>query len=278
MKSSGIIVLLMVIMAGMTGCSSNSSSAFAETEQISNMQDKTMDTFTEIPTNKSADTDTDNENGSEKINETDMGNATPSQKQALKKASSYLSLSAFSHSGLIKQLQYNDFSEEDATYAADNCGADWKEQALKKSENYMSLSSFSKDGLIKQLKYDGFSDEEASYAAEIVFEGSGDGSENEDSGVGVSAENALEKAKTYLALSAFSYSGLIKQLNYDGFSEEDATYAADNCGADWNEQAAKKAESYLELTSFSGEGLVKQLEYDGFSHEQAVYGATQNGL
>ncbi|MCI1664814.1 MAG: Ltp family lipoprotein [Atopobiaceae bacterium] len=90
--------------------------------------------------------------------------------------------------------------------------------------------------------------------------------------------NALNKAQTYLNVMAFSHDGLIDQLEYDKFSEEDATWAADNCGADWNEQAAKKAESYLNFSSFSHDGLVDQLEYDKFTPDEAEYGVTQVGL
>ncbi len=90
-------------------------------------------------------------------------------------------------------------------------------------------------------------------------------------------KNALSKAKDYLEFTAFSYSGLIEQLEYEKFSHEEAVYGADNCGADWNEQAVLKAKSYLEFSSFSKEGLIEQLEYEGFTHEQAVYGAEQNG-
>ena len=90
-------------------------------------------------------------------------------------------------------------------------------------------------------------------------------------------ENALQKGKDYLDYTSFSYSGLISQLEFDGFSTEDATYAADNCGADWNAQAASKAGDYLDYTSFSREGLIEQLEFDGFSAEQAEYGATAVG-
>lgn len=90
-------------------------------------------------------------------------------------------------------------------------------------------------------------------------------------------KNARAKAKDYLAYSAFSHSGLIDQLEYEGFSTEDATYAADKCGADWNEQAAKKAQDYLDVTSFSRSGLIDQLVYEGFTQEQAEYGATAVG-
>lgn len=94
----------------------------------------------------------------------------------------------------------------------------------------------------------------------------------------VSQQNALKKANSYLSHTAFSYTGLIEQLEYSKFSTEDATYAADNCGADWNIQAEKKAASYLSHAAFSYDGLVEQLEYSGFTHEQAIHGADSTGL
>lgn len=90
-------------------------------------------------------------------------------------------------------------------------------------------------------------------------------------------QNALKKAKMYLEVMPFSYIGLIKQLEYEGYTNKEAVYGADNCGADWFEQAAKKAKIYLEMMPFSKEGLIAQLEYEGFTHEQAVYGAKKNG-
>lgn len=102
-------------------------------------------------------------------------------------------------------------------------------------------------------------------------------SNNENINVTIGQKNALKSAKQYLELMAFSYSGLIKQLEYEKYSHDDAVYAVDNCGADWNEQAAKSAKAYLELMAFSRDGLIKQLEYEGFTHEQAVYGAEANG-
>ncbi len=87
-------------------------------------------------------------------------------------------------------------------------------------------------------------------------------------------KNALEQAKRYLSISAFSYSGLIDQLKYEGYTTEEATYGADNCGADWNEQAAKKAQQYINTMSFSRQGLIDQLKYEGFTQAQAEYGAS----
>lgn len=91
-------------------------------------------------------------------------------------------------------------------------------------------------------------------------------------------EMAVGKAKSYLDVSAFSYKGMVEQLEFEGFSEADAKYGADHCGANWKEQAKKKAASYLKISDFSRTGLIDQLEYEGFTFEQAVYGVEQNGL
>ena len=93
----------------------------------------------------------------------------------------------------------------------------------------------------------------------------------------IGQKNALKSSKDYLKTMAFSYKGLIKQLEYEGYSTEEATYAVDNCGVDWNDQAAKSAKSYIDMMSFSRSGLIKQLEYEGFTSEQAEYGASSVG-
>jgi hypothetical protein len=94
----------------------------------------------------------------------------------------------------------------------------------------------------------------------------------------VSQSNAREKAADYLDYSSFSRSGLIKQLEYEGFSTADATYGVDALGVDWNEQAAKKAAEYLDYSSFSRSGLIDQLLYEGFSPAEAEYGVSTTGL
>ncbi len=90
-------------------------------------------------------------------------------------------------------------------------------------------------------------------------------------------KNARKKAESYLRFSAFSRVGLIEQLEFEGFTTEDAEYAVDVIDVDWNEQAAKKAESYLDFSSFSRDGLIDQLEFEGFTYEQAVYGVESVG-
>ncbi len=94
----------------------------------------------------------------------------------------------------------------------------------------------------------------------------------------VSQKNALNKAKQYLSYTSFSHDGLIGQLEYEQFSTADATYGADNVGADWNQQAAKKAKDYMSYSSFSRGSLIAQLEYDKFTTAQATYGADSVGL
>nr|WP_198519630.1 MULTISPECIES: Ltp family lipoprotein [unclassified Microbacterium] len=93
----------------------------------------------------------------------------------------------------------------------------------------------------------------------------------------VAQENAIKKAKNYLDFSGFSRSGLISQLEYEGFSPEDAAFAADNVGADWNAEAAEKAKSYMDMTAFSRDGLYDQLEYEGFTPEQIGAGLAAVG-
>ena len=88
----------------------------------------------------------------------------------------------------------------------------------------------------------------------------------------VSQRNAISKAASYLRSSSFSRSGLIGQLQYEGFTLEDSTYGVDAQNANWNAQAVKKAASYLRSSSFSRSGLIDQLVYEGFSSSESVYG------
>ena len=91
-------------------------------------------------------------------------------------------------------------------------------------------------------------------------------------------QNARRKAADYLNTDSFSRSGLIAQLEFEGFSTSDSTYGVDAQNADWNAEAAKKAKDYLSTDSFSHSGLVGQLEFDGFTSSQAEYGVTAAGL
>lgn len=99
--------------------------------------------------------------------------------------------------------------------------------------------------------------------------------------------NALRSAQQYLSFTAFSRSGLIRQLTSEygeGYSAEDAEFAVaslEQTGkVDWNAEAAQAAKSYLDMTSFSRDGLFEQLtsEYgEGFTADQANAGLAAVG-
>lgn len=93
---------------------------------------------------------------------------TVSQKNAVKKAKSYLNYTGFSRDGLVAQLEYDQFSNADAVYGADNAGGNWMEEAAQKAKAYMDYSAFSRGSLIEQLKYDKFTQEQAEYGANSV--------------------------------------------------------------------------------------------------------------
>jgi len=99
---------------------------------------------------------------------TPIPSQTVSQKNAVAKAKSYLGYSAFSHDGLVAQLEYEQFSHADAVYGADNSGANWNEQSAKKAKSYMDMSAYSRGSLIAQLKYEKFTQAQAEYGANAV--------------------------------------------------------------------------------------------------------------
>ncbi len=82
-------------------------------------------------------------------------------------------------------------------------------------------------------------------------------------------QEALDAAKSYIEYMGMSRDELIEQLEWEGFTTEAATYAADNCGADWYEEAEQSAADYLKYLGMSYTGLLDQLEYDGFTPDQA---------
>ena len=89
--------------------------------------------------------------------------------------------------------------------------------------------------------------------------------QSSDSSVGgtTSQKNAIRAAENYLDTLPFSRSGLIEQLEFEGYSKDDATFAVDSIAVDWNEQAARAAENYLETMPFSRASLIEQLEFEG---------------
>ena len=142
--------------------------------------------------------------------------ATTGQKNALEAAKRYIKYSPFSRKGLISQLEYEKYSTEDAIFAADNCGADWKQQAVLSAKRYISYSAFSYSGLIDQLEYEGYTHEQAVYGTDSC-------EANWDA-------EAVEAAAKYLKYTSFSRDSLIDQLEFDGFTHEQAVHGVESNG------------------------------------------------
>lgn len=70
--------------------------------------------------------------------------------------------------------------------------------------------------------------EEALAASEAEEDGDGQGSAS--GSMSVAQENAARSARSYLDFSGFSRSGLIDQLIFEGYTEEQATYGVDQAG------------------------------------------------
>ncbi len=143
-------------------------------------------------------------------------NETLGQKNALKTAKSYIDYSAFSYLSLIKQLEYEGYSNEEAVYGADNCGADWNAEALESAESYISYSDFSYQGLLEQLEYEQFTNEQAVYGA--------------DNCGADWFQEAADCAESYISYSSFSSKELLDQLLYEGFTQDQAEYGLQSVG------------------------------------------------
>lgn len=79
---------------------------------------------------------------------------TGPQKNAVRSAKQYLSMTGFSRDGLIAQLS-SDFGDgyevADATAAVDSLDVDWNENAARSAKQYLSMTGFSCSGLVEQL-------------------------------------------------------------------------------------------------------------------------------
>lgn len=98
--------------------------------------------------------------------------------------------------------------------------------------------------------------------------------------VSTSQANANRQAMQGLRSMHLSHDGLIEELvEYEGFTKDEARFAADHCGADWNQQAADKAKDMMRHQGYSRSGLIDWLvTYELFTKEQAAYAADQVGL
>ena len=95
--------------------------------------------------------------------------STAGQRNALSSAQSYLRSSAFSKSGLVDQLKYEDYSNTEARWAVAHVRVSWKAQAVNSARSYLRSSSFSRQGLVEQLEYEGFTSSQAAYGVRKAY-------------------------------------------------------------------------------------------------------------
>ena len=136
---------------------------------------------------------------------------TKKQKKALDRAKDYLEYDSFSYSGLIEQLEFDGYTNDDAKVAVDNCKVNWKSEALQSAKDYFrSDLFFSRKGLINQLEYDGYTNDQATYAADNC------GTDWND--------QTLGSIRSYLEIRPFSKEEMIEQLQYDGYTDQEIAY------------------------------------------------------
>ncbi|OIH83495.1 hypothetical protein BLJ79_15640 [Arthrobacter sp. UCD-GKA] len=64
---------------------------------------------------------------------------------------------------MIEQLEFEDYSKNDATWAVGRVIVDWHDQAAKSAKNYLEMTTFSRKGLIDQLVFEGYTRKQAEY-------------------------------------------------------------------------------------------------------------------
>lgn len=188
--------------------------------------------------------------------------------QALKEAKILLKNSNYSSKRIIAMLQdeWTGFTEAEAKYAADNCGANWNEQALKRATSLLEYNKYSYKSLLTELQADwyGFTEAEAKYAVDHC------GANWKSQALARAKENLKDSNEFGYTLSANKLFSFMKDY---GYTDEEAKYAVDNCGANWKEQALKEAKNLIENSAYSYQGLIKTLqeEYEGFTEAEAKY-------
>lgn len=90
-------------------------------------------------------------------------------------------------------------------------------------------------------------------------------------------QNATQIVSQWLEEDALSRDLIIYELMADGFSDEAASYAADNSGANWYDQAMRAAEDYLSEGQHTWEETEKMLQQKHFTYAQILHVQEQIG-
>lgn len=132
--------------------------------------------------------------------------------QALKDAYSYLSFCTYSEQRLGEQLEFEQFQPEEIEYALENCGADWVYQAEIAAQEMKAFAPYSKAVMIREMEEAGHSPENTMRAIELL--------ELDWN------EVALTCGKRYVRAMSFTHEELAAILREEGFTPEEADYAA----------------------------------------------------
>lgn len=132
--------------------------------------------------------------------------------QALLCAFDYLEFSSFSRLELENQLQFDGFTPEESAFAGENCGVDWRDQTLLAVREAAYYGTFSRKTMIDRLTEAGH---DRNTVISIV-----DGQEIDWN------LQAVKCGRDYLEVDRFSREEMISQLKYEGFTQNEADYAA----------------------------------------------------
>ena len=148
-------------------------------------------------------------------------------------------------------VEYEGFTQEDAEVAVANSGIDWKGIALQRAQQMLENDSWTYEELVDYIvDILEFTEEEAVYAADNC---GADWNAQKTALVQDILDNQPDRYDGY-----YSYAGLVNFLMEDkGFTREEATAVADNCGLDWMEQALKQAH-FLTTDDEDGFGYSKR--------------------
>lgn len=177
MKRAVFSLVIMAMCLSLCSCTNSNANNYndvettetesAVTDEISQIEQEAINDFSS-DSNEEETASAPNENEFESPNQKQSSTTiTTGEKNALQSAKDYLNyLGGFSYEGLVEQLEFEGYTHSEAVYAADNCGADWKEQAAIKAKQYLDVMSFSRQGLIEQLEFEGFTYGQAVYGVE----------------------------------------------------------------------------------------------------------------
>ena len=99
--------------------------------------------------------------------------------------------------------------------------------------------------------------------------------QEEESQLTFRRETALAAARYRIDSGGLSKRALIQHMTAGGLSRADATFAANNVGADWKKEAVEQARDRLDEVEYSKGSLIAHLESDGFTRAQAKYAVSK---